>query len=101
MAAMGSDGEVIFIARVEPSWRYAEKIRGAGGAATSGRDIIRDVACCALQRMYRRWPATLVLGRVIILGLVEQEVGGQFFVLVTGKVGLNASFLTEAQPGQL
>lgn len=44
---------------------------------------------------------TLVLGRVIVLRLVEQEVGGQFLVLVTGKVCLNASFLAEAQPGQL
>lgn len=44
---------------------------------------------------------TLVLGRVIVLGLVEQEVGGQLLVLVTGKVSLDTSFLAEAQPGQL
>ena len=38
---------------------------------------------------------------VIILGLVEEEVGGQLLVLVAGKVGLDDKISLEAEAAQL
>lgn len=43
------------------------------------------------------WPQLLL----VIIRLVEQEVGGQLLVLVAGKVGLNDGIARETQSAEL
>ncbi len=43
------------------------------------------------------WPQLLL----VIIRLVEQEVGGQLLVLIAGKVGLNDGVAREAQTAEL
>jgi hypothetical protein len=53
------------------------------------------------RRTVSRQVGNLVLGRVLVIALIKQEVGGELFVLVAGKVGLNSLVLGKAKAAKL